>query len=105
MHAAVFDTNTGDWSRKEWQTPLTPGPEVGLQYLCDLQDDEEDAPPVGPIRFSGDTERFIIVAAWTLGRQWFKLLIILSAAKVSDEECERLLQEHLPDEGADEDEE
>jgi len=81
---------------------LNPGPAAALAYLCDLQDNNEESPPIGPIRFCGDTECFILVAAWTYGRQWFKMLVVFSSDEISDERAKALLAEHLPEASEDE---
>lgn len=97
IYATSYDDNTDNWAVREWETALAPGPEAGLQFICYLQDADEDGPPIGPLRFSGDANRFILISAWTYGRQWFKMLTILSTNPVPEDEREAS-REHLPSE-------
>lgn len=104
MHVSSYDTNTGDWRHHEFSTANPIGPAAALDWLCDdNKRNQDDGPPCGPLRYHGDTDRFVLVAAWTLGRQWFEVVAIFSAAKLPDEELEAILD--AEDVGEEDDEE
>jgi len=106
MHvAATYDTNPCEWKRSEFETPLLPGPELALDWLC--KDNKKLEPiniaPIGPLRYGGDQEIFCLVSAWSDSRQWYFILAVFSLECLSDKHLERLLEEHLPNEIDDED--
>lgn len=100
MLVHCYDSNPGDWSLNDFITNLPIGPEAALAWLCNDNEDKEDenGDPLGPIKYGGDTNRFVLVSAWTMGRQWFKVLAIFTAERLSEEECEKILAEYVPEE-------
>ncbi len=92
MHVSSYDTSTGDWSHGEFHTSNSIGPAAVLDWLCDDNNKiKDDGSPCGPIRYHGDSNRFVLVSAWSGGRQWFEVVTIFSAAKLPDEELETII--------------
>lgn len=102
MNVSSYDTNTGDWRHDKFETALRPCPEAALAWLCeDNEVKRDETPPIGPVKFSRRGENFILVSAWTMGRQWFDVLAIFSESRLPDGELTEILEESGIDTDAD----
>lgn len=108
MHASSFDTNSGSWNHQEFDTGLSVGPEAALDFLCKDNTshyDDDGCPPMGPLRYKFDGDCFVLVAAWSGGRQWFEILIIFSVEKLANDVLATILNREFPDYEDEDDEE
>lgn len=96
VHHSSFDTNTEEWYHEIIETPFSIGLELACVQLCEENaKSEDDDVPAGPLSFSGDTNRFLLISTWTYGRQWFKRLSIYTLEKLPDDELEALVTVHI----------
>lgn len=103
MHVSNYDTNTGEWHHSIVEDTKPIGPELALDWLCqDNVKQRDESTPCGPLSYSGDQDRFILVSAWSGGRQWYEVVTVFTHDRLSEVDLETILTINLSDEAQEE---
>lgn len=96
MHIASYDINTDEWKYGTIETSKPFGFELALEYLCEHnEENRDDELPLGPIRTCVTSNYFVLVAAYSSGREWYEVCIVFSNEKFSESDLIDILSLNL----------
>ncbi len=86
---STYDGNVKEWFiNEEVQYASGVGPEAALHSLCAINQVDEDF--VGPQRFFGDANLFVLVCGWTMGREVWPHVIALHTEPKTIKELQKV---------------
>ena len=90
---SIFDGNPREWELNIGQThQVGPGPEAALSILCAHNQGGEDF--IGPQRYFGDEQMFVLACSWTMGHEVWPFIIMLHSEEKTEDELRAVLAEH-----------
>ena len=90
---SIFDGNPREWELNMDQTHhVGPGPEAALSVLCAHNQGGEDF--IGPQRYFGNEQMFVLVCSWTMGHEVWPFIIMLHSEEKTEDELRAVLAEH-----------
>ena len=91
FHLTVYDGNQREWSRSTVETEHGDFTLTALDHLCGLNKHNFDC-PTGPVKYLVDDHYSAIRSIWTLGREVWSLIIIVSRAKLGEIETSSIVK-------------